>query len=1093
MARTGLAILGAVIGATIGAPFGQPLLGAQIGFAIGSGIGAAVFPEKGPVIVGPRLRDLDVQSSSYGLPIPIVFGTTRLAGNIIWATQIKETRREDGGGKGGGGGSTQVTFTYSIDCAIAICEGPIIGIRKIWGDTKLIWSIGEPETAEEKLASLLGLAVSFIDAVEAILEVQTKGFGAMRIYPGTQTAEPDPLIEADKGVGDVPAYRGLCYVVFDDFQLANFGNRIPNFSFEVVFAGTQTTAELDSVTIPDSGATSYRKCIGSFVDNNGEMVLLCDRGINESGNESYTPSASSVPKFKVMRSLGTSLFELPKVPAPIGSTLADPTQFFVNVRKVHMDHSGYALYNVNSPTASWIADWDTQTFTEFDFTIPFAIAQRGGEVLMIDNGIMSLFTNAGSFIATTTKATSITDIGISENFFWQMDQSGGIIRQISKSNFSVLNSYTVTGGSGANFANMEVVNDTLIFISQSPFPTADSLRVWRLEIDGAMSTTSDFTGGAITMTPVNGNEAVDNFFHVAGSLIIFGGRAPSLDDAIFNFIAISLTSTLIPLSTIVSNLCVNAGLKTSQIDITALISTNVAGYAIAREVSTRQALLPLQTAFSFDGVESDGKIKFVKRGGTSIETIPETQLAARAAGAEIPDLITTRRTNEKELPNAVVVSYADNANDHQQGMQRATRLITKSELVSSIELAISMTDDEARQIADILLYQSWLTRHLREINLSRRYLFLDPGDVITVPTTSATFELRIGEITFEESGVLTVRGVDESAATFSSGATGGISDPTQTPPGLIGSTALELLDLPLLRDQDNFAGFYAAARGLTTIWPGCVLFKSLDGGESFNEIQPILNNTPMGAATTVLASGPTTIFDEVNTVTVRLIGGTLNSDSEINVLNGANACVIGKEILQFKIAALDPDGSYDLSGLLRARRGTEQHIGTHATGDTFVLLQSSSVNRITNSLGELNIARIFKAPTIGLALIDADQVNFTDTGASLKPLSVVHVTVTRNVPAAGDITIAWIRRTRIGPEWRDAVDVPLGEAAESYSIDVFNNGTIVRTLTSTSESVVYLSADQTTDGFTPPRDPLHIKLYQISADVGRGFENDFTG
>jgi len=1091
MARTGLSILGAVVGGIIGFAFGQPGLGAQIGFLAGSAIGAAAFPEKGPVIIGPRLRDLDVQSSSYGLPIPIVFGTMRLAGNVIWATQIKETRREDGGGKGGGGGATQVTFTYSIDCAIAICEGPIVGIRKIWGDTKLIWSIGEPETAQEKLASLLNLAVTVVEVFEAILSTQKGPFGAMRIYPGSQTAEPDPLIEADKGVGDVPAYRGLCYVVFDDFQLANFGNRIPNFSFEVVFAGTQTTSEIETVVVPDSGGLTHREIGASFIDGNGEMIVIA---MDTTGS----PRFYTGPKVRLMRALGATLIDIPKIPAIAGTLPADVTGNATLPRKTHGDRPSFWIY-FSGQAEAWQGLWDTQSWVKYDLADFNQVAQRGGDTVFIRLAAIHHYTSQGSFIAKTADSflTQEADIGISENWFWILQQNGtGELLRIRKSDLGIDATLDISNAGIpiiGDLADLDVVSDTLIFMTE--LVSGTSVALWRLEIDNTLNVvTMTEVFSPVTMTSLLDAARIGNhIFHVIGSLVIYGGATPSPSRARINFIGSDLTSTAIPLSTIVSNLCVNAGLKTSQIDITALISTNVGGYAIAREVSIRQALLPLQTAFSFDGVESDGKIKFVKRGGTSIETIPETQLAARAAEAAIPDLITTRRTNEKELPTEVVVSYADNANDHQQGMQRATRLITKSELISSIELAISMTDDEARQIADIILYQSWLTRHLREINVSRRYLFLDPGDVITVTTTSATFVLRIGEITLEEPGVLTVRGVDESAATFSSGATGGVADPTQTPPGLIGSTALELLDLPLLRDQDNFAGYYAAARGLTTIWPGCVLFKSLDGGESFNEIQPILNNTPIGAATTVLASGPTTIFDEVNTVTVGLIGGTLNSDSEINVLNGANACAIGKEILQFKIAALNPDGTYDLSGLLRARRGTEQHIGTHATGDTFVLLQSSSVNRIANSLGELNIARIFKAPTIGLPLIGADQVNFTDTGAPLKPLSVVHVTVTRNVPAAGDITIAWIRRTRIGPEWRDDNDVPLGEATESYSIDVFNNGTIVRTLTSTSESVVYLSADQSTDGFTPPRDPLHIKLFQINADVGRGFENDFTG
>ena len=34
--------------------------------------------------------------------------------------------------------------------------------------------------------------------------------------------------------GEAPAYRGLAYVVFERLPLADFGNRIPQLSFEIV-------------------------------------------------------------------------------------------------------------------------------------------------------------------------------------------------------------------------------------------------------------------------------------------------------------------------------------------------------------------------------------------------------------------------------------------------------------------------------------------------------------------------------------------------------------------------------------------------------------------------------------------------------------------------------------------------------------------------------------------------------------------------------------------------------------------------------------------------------------------------------------------
>ena len=109
-----------VVGAVIGSYFGQP----QIGFMIGSAIGGMVDPQK---IKGPKLSDLKVQGSSYGATEPVVYGGVRIAGNVIWSTDLVE-HEADGGGKGG----PQVTnYTYSVSCAINICAGPATSIRRI--------------------------------------------------------------------------------------------------------------------------------------------------------------------------------------------------------------------------------------------------------------------------------------------------------------------------------------------------------------------------------------------------------------------------------------------------------------------------------------------------------------------------------------------------------------------------------------------------------------------------------------------------------------------------------------------------------------------------------------------------------------------------------------------------------------------------------------------------------------------------------------------------------------------------------------------------------------------------------------------------
>lgn len=197
-------LLLSVAGAAAGSIFGG--VGAMVGRSLGALAGRAIDQAllnggSDSVYEGPRLGDLDVQSSAEGVDIPRVYGCARLAGEMIWATNFEEIRKEEtsGGGKGGApSGPTQISYSYYANFAIGLCEGEISRVGRIWADGKLL-----------DTSNIL-----------------------MRIHTGSDNQMPDPLIEAKQG-GDVPAYRGLAYVVFERLPLEQFGDRIPQLSFEV--------------------------------------------------------------------------------------------------------------------------------------------------------------------------------------------------------------------------------------------------------------------------------------------------------------------------------------------------------------------------------------------------------------------------------------------------------------------------------------------------------------------------------------------------------------------------------------------------------------------------------------------------------------------------------------------------------------------------------------------------------------------------------------------------------------------------------------------------------------------------------------------
>lgn len=222
------ALILSAAGGAVGSVFGSAgaLVGRAAGAIAGSFIDRAFAGSGDPrtrAVEGPRLADLDVMASTEGAPIPRVYGRVRLAGQVIWATSLEEAvsaRSETSGGAGGGGkgdifsgdsggGSTggttataaaSATYSYYANFAVGLCEGTIARVARVWAD-------GKP--------------------------LDTTAFN-FRVYRGDESQQPDGLIVAKEGPSNAPAYRGLAYIVFERMPLAEFGNRIPQLSFEII-------------------------------------------------------------------------------------------------------------------------------------------------------------------------------------------------------------------------------------------------------------------------------------------------------------------------------------------------------------------------------------------------------------------------------------------------------------------------------------------------------------------------------------------------------------------------------------------------------------------------------------------------------------------------------------------------------------------------------------------------------------------------------------------------------------------------------------------------------------------------------------------
>jgi hypothetical protein len=263
--------------------------------------------------------------------------------------------------------------------------------------------------------------------------------------------------------------------------------------------------------------------------------------------------------------------------------------------------------------------------------------------------------------------------------------------------------------------------------------------------------------------------------------------------------------------------------------------------------------------------------------------------------------------------------------------------------------------------------------------------------------------------------------------------------------------------------------------------------KSSDGGASYVQTQAILQESTIGITTDTLSDGTTTVIDRTNTVNINVLNGnTLSSVSELAMFNGANAAAIGAhgrwEIIKFQTANLESDGTFTLSNLIRGYRGTEHNTANHTSSDQFVLLSTSMIRTAAND-AEIDIVRHYKGVTLGKNIETASAVAFTNTSQALKPYAPTHIL--GSIDGSNNWNLTWKRRTRVGGEWRDYVDATLGEATESYEVVIMDGATPKRTLTSSTESVQYTSAQQVTD-FGSNQTTIEVNIYQISATVARG-------
>ena len=257
-------VVGAIVGGVIGGVYGGPagaFTGASLGFSIGGLVGGVTgslfWPEKTDLNLAPppQPHETRLQFSSWGMPIPIQYGAGRLAGNIIYMSDITETiqrskHRQDGVRY------YEMVKTYTATFAVAFCER-VNGIGRIWINNKIFVDYRDPYSPLYPSGDT--------DLAEGNLDTSIARQGTFfSIHFGTESQSYDQYMAAIIGATETPAYRGTFYITFIDFPIGEFSG-VPTIEVEVEEGMVDVTTTQDGTwTAGGSGIFSFTSIALNF-------------------------------------------------------------------------------------------------------------------------------------------------------------------------------------------------------------------------------------------------------------------------------------------------------------------------------------------------------------------------------------------------------------------------------------------------------------------------------------------------------------------------------------------------------------------------------------------------------------------------------------------------------------------------------------------------------------------------------------------------------------------------------------------------------------------------------------------------------------
>ena len=546
------------------------------------------------------------------------------------------------------------------------------------------------------------------------------------------------------------------------------------------------------------------------------------------------------------------------------------------------------------------------------------------------------------------------------------------------------------------------------------------------------------------------------------------------------------------LPNVVTSIMLFAGYTVDQIDVSLLPNTEV-HFVVADRMSTRDLLNNLALTYQFDVVPSGGTVKFVPKYQAPIRALTAADLGFSTDDTGVAPY-TAKRFQGIDLPRSVTFNYISRSLDYNTFTQVAEMYTYEDGQDVSLSVPFTLSDEEAMRIAQTALVNAHIEQQEFVFTTDYHNIDLEPGDVITIPvgTNADIAQVRIKQINETEDGLLEfkVSRADYNTQSYTSSGVAVATAPPQPSnvPSYVGYSDTLFIEAPAIDASDANPRLIGIVTGFGQAgWPGATVYRSVDGGNTYQSVASTQAVTSWGMVTNPTPA-PTNgyfVWDDTTQISVTLKEGTLNTLSDIAVLNGQNWAMVGEELIGFVNATLTGPKTYTLSRLMRGRKGTEVKCGSHLANELFVLLDGAPIE-IDVPKDELRRIVKYKTVTIGSSIDKVDAQDVQPFGLNMVPYKPGQA---KMVKTGDTYAITWVERPRLNNTLQDERELVHDTDWAGFGVTIFgdsNMNTVKRSAVVMTPEFAYTKEMQVAD-FGAPQTQLYASIVQISGVIGGGY------